>query len=193
MRTVPTVVTLALACQASAFAQAPTTPPQPPANAQQAPAGAQDTSRHQIPLGMLGMRLGMPRSTFPDSSCARNDAGEEWCSPRPYQHLLIRDSVVVALEAPVNFQAPDSLSADTVWNRFVLPRALRFFGPPDSSRTADGRTTLWWNWDGMHGPRRSRLVGGAEPDSGATKIATMFHIECAPGAAITACTTWELR
>jgi len=170
MRHVPLALLLALALPASARAQ--------------------DNTAHPIPLGMMGMRLGTPRSTFPDSTCSWNEAGEEWCTPRPFQHMQVRDSVVVALEVPINFQAPDSLSADTVWSRFVLPRVLRFFGPPDSSRTEDGYRAMWWNWDGAHGPRRSRVVGGPQPDSGSTKIATVFHLECAPGAALSDCTTW---
>ena len=144
-----------------------------------------------VPLALLAMRLGTARAALPDTiPCAVNEAGEEWCDPRPYLRVRIRDSAVVAVSAAMNFQAPDSLSADTVWQRYTLPRAIRFYGTPDSTTTAAGRTTTWWNWDGRRGSRRGRVVWDATVASppGSTLVSTTFMIACAPEIALQACT-----
>jgi len=152
-------------------------------------AAAQDAARPAVPVAMLGMRLGTPRAAIADSTCGRDGAGDEWCSPRPYQHLLVRDGAVVAYEVLVQYAVPDTVPADTVWRRFALARTFRIFGMPDSSRIAGGRTSMWWNWDGSRGPRRVRVTGGVVTDSAGTWAQTRFHVACAPGYTIAACAT----
>ncbi len=151
-------------------------------------AGAQNPPQRPLPLGLMGMRLGQARSALPDSTaCTADSSGGEWCRPMPYQHMLFRDSVLVALEVPINFVAPDSISADTVWARYALTRALRMLGTPDSGRAEEGRHTLWWNWDGRAGPRRARVIGAPEPDTLGTRVSTVFHLACSPGVPMAEC------
>jgi hypothetical protein len=124
--------------------------------------------------------------------CAVNEAGEEWCQRFLYQRVQLRDSVVVAVEVLMNFQAPDSLTADTVWQRYALPRITRQFGAPDSVTATPERTHLWWNWDGARGPRRARVVwtrDAPEGQAGSTIVATTFLIQCSPGATLETCRT----
>jgi hypothetical protein len=171
MRTGPVILTVALAALPAAVR-------------------AQETPRRPLPTGAVGMRLGSLRSALPDSiACTRDPGGGEWCRPQQYQRMYFRDSVATAVEVPIEFIAPDSLSGDTVWVRYVLPRAIRMFGAPDSTRAQDQRYAAWWNWDGRSGPRRARVVGEAGRDSVSVKVATMFHIGCSPGVPIGDCTS----